>query len=202
MINYKEVQKMVQEDFNNELNVTDDLKGLSVKEIFEIQKSRTVPFAVCAFNILGNINISTILRTSVIMGAEKFFIVGRKRWDRRGTVGAQNYIDMEIHSTMENELEIDSVAVHKIITDAGYTPVVVDTFPPDEVSEYNFATKEYPDKPCLVFGNEGLGLPDNFMALCDNKITIPQYGVMRSLNVSVAAGIVINHVSNLMRSRP
>lgn len=204
MLNYKEKQKEVQAAFDNELNVTDDLKSLTTEEIKEIQKSRTVPFAVCAFNILGNINVSTILRTSVVVGAEKFFIVGRKKWDRRGTVGAQNYIDLEVHSTMKDDLEVDSQAIYDIIVNAGYMPVAVDTCEPDEVWKYHFMNRFYhPNltgyKTCLVFGNEGLGLPQDFLDMCKNKITIPQYGVMRSLNVSTAAGIVMWHVSNSMR---
>lgn len=204
-IDYKELQKQVQSDFDNELNVTDDLKGLSLEEIQAIQKSRTVPFAVCAFNILGNINISTMVRTAVIVAAEKFFIVGRKKWDRRGTVGAQNYIDLEVHSTMSDELEVDSRAIYDIIVNAGYRPIAVDTCEPDKIWKYHFQNKFYNPtltgfKPCFVFGNEGLGLPQDFLDLCEeDKITIPQFGVMRSLNVSTAAGIVMWHVSNNMR---
>ena len=199
-IDYKELQKQVQADFDNELNVTDDLKGLTLEEIQAIQKSRTVPFAVCAFNILGNINISTMVRTAVITGAEKFFIVGRKKWDRRGTVGAQNYIDLEVHSTMSNELEVNSQEIYDIITSAGYIPLPVDTCPPEMIKKFHFKGLDYgEEKYCLVFGNEGLGLPQDFIDLCGDFITIPQYGVMRSLNVSTAAGIIMYHVSDYLR---
>jgi tRNA G18 (ribose-2'-O)-methylase SpoU len=43
----------------------------------------------------------------------------------------------------------------------------------------------------LVFGNEVSGVSDDVLALADYCIEIPQFGAKHSLNVSVAAGIVI-----------
>ena len=202
MINYKEFRESVQKDFDNELNVTDDLKGLSPAEVQDVQRSRSLPYAVCALNVTGNINISTMVRTAVIFGAERFFLMGRKVWDKRGTVGAQNYIDMTVESAMKNEVEIDAVKVYSTIVAAGYRPIVVDTCEPEMVQHYNFTRPEYNPvycgyKSCLIFGNEGLGLPQDLIDLCgEDKVTIPQIGVMRSLNVSTAAGIIMWHVAN------
>ncbi|MDQ1267043.1 MAG: rRNA (guanosine2251-2-O)-methyltransferase, partial [Bacteroidota bacterium] len=44
---------------------------------------------------------------------------------------------------------------------------------------------------CLVLGNELTGLDDEVLNLCDDAIEIPMHGVKHSLNVSVAAGIVV-----------
>jgi tRNA G18 (ribose-2'-O)-methylase SpoU len=47
-------------------------------------------------------------------------------------------------------------------------------------------------KVCLVVGSESFGLPKEMLKEVDAPIvTISQYGVMRSLNVSVATGIVL-----------
>jgi tRNA G18 (ribose-2'-O)-methylase SpoU len=40
-------------------------------------------------------------------------------------------------------------------------------------------------------GNEISGIDDYVLAVCDDSIEIPMYGLKHSLNVSVAAGIVI-----------
>ena len=40
-------------------------------------------------------------------------------------------------------------------------------------------------------GAEDTGIPAEHLALCDNWVAIPQYGHIGSLNVSVAAGILI-----------
>ncbi|MDD2794157.1 MAG: RNA methyltransferase [Sediminibacterium sp.] len=46
-------------------------------------------------------------------------------------------------------------------------------------------------KTALVLGNEVEGVSDDALALCDGCIEIPQMGSKHSLNVSVAAGIVL-----------
>lgn len=48
----------------------------------------------------------------------------------------------------------------------------------------------------FMLGNEGQGLSPKQMALCDRFVYIPQYGVgTASLNVAVAASIVLHHFS-------
>ncbi len=44
---------------------------------------------------------------------------------------------------------------------------------------------------CWVFGDEGKGISTAILKLCDDKTAIPMYGQIQSLNVSVAAGIVL-----------
>lgn len=48
-------------------------------------------------------------------------------------------------------------------------------------------------KYALVFGNEVSGVSDEVLGLCDGAIEIPQSGTKHSLNVSVAAGVVLWH---------
>jgi tRNA G18 (ribose-2'-O)-methylase SpoU len=43
----------------------------------------------------------------------------------------------------------------------------------------------------VVFGNEATGVSANILERCDGFLEIPQYGMKHSLNVSVAAGIVL-----------
>lgn len=43
----------------------------------------------------------------------------------------------------------------------------------------------------LILGDEGTGVPDDLLALCDEKVRIPLHGQISSLNVSVAAGILL-----------
>lgn len=45
----------------------------------------------------------------------------------------------------------------------------------------------------LIVGNEGGGVSDEFMALADIKVKIPMKGQIESLNVAVAAGILMFH---------
>jgi 23S rRNA (guanosine2251-2'-O)-methyltransferase len=46
-------------------------------------------------------------------------------------------------------------------------------------------------KLLLIFGNEVEGVSPDVLAICDACIEIPQFGMKHSLNVSVAAGMVL-----------
>ena len=47
------------------------------------------------------------------------------------------------------------------------------------------------EKIAVVFGNEVEGVQGELLKLCDGCIEIPQFGMKHSLNISVAAGIVL-----------
>jgi tRNA G18 (ribose-2'-O)-methylase SpoU len=47
----------------------------------------------------------------------------------------------------------------------------------------------------VIFGNEVEGVSAEAVARCDAAVEIPQYGTKHSLNVSVAAGIVLYHLA-------
>ena len=47
------------------------------------------------------------------------------------------------------------------------------------------------DKYAIVLGNEVKGVQQEVVDLCDGCVEIPQFGTKHSLNVSVAAGIVL-----------
>ena len=43
----------------------------------------------------------------------------------------------------------------------------------------------------LIMGNEITGVDEEVIKCCDFSLEIPMYGIKHSLNVSIAAGIVI-----------
>lgn len=52
-----------------------------------------------------------------------------------------------------------------------------------------------PDRLGLVLGCEGTGLPPDWVSLCDRRLTIPMRPGAESLNVAVATGILLYHVT-------
>ena len=55
----------------------------------------------------------------------------------------------------------------------------------------NFKNIKYPNKTCLIIGNEGDGLSRIVRESCDFIVSIPMTGKVNSLNASVAAGILM-----------
>ena len=60
----------------------------------------------------------------------------------------------------------------------------------------NYFNVEIPEKVALIVGNEGSGIDSNILALADKIVKIPIYGRAESLNVSVAAGILMYQIRN------
>ena len=63
-----------------------------------------------------------------------------------------------------------------------------------EKGDYNYTDGQYTDPVCIIMGAEDKGVSYDHLALCDEWIKIPMTGKIESLNVSVAAGILIYEV--------
>lgn len=60
-----------------------------------------------------------------------------------------------------------------------------------EKSDYDYTQANYADPLCIIMGAEDTGVAAEQLELCDERVRIPLYGHIESLNVSVAAGILI-----------
>ena len=107
------------------------------------------------------------------------------------------------HSTAKNATRWVEIKRHTSTTtcfdhlkERGFT--IVGTFPPGD-GVVPFTEIELPDKLCLAMGCEAHGLTDEARALCDLKVTIPQYGFTQSLNVSVSMALLLGHYTRLYR---
>lgn len=174
-------------------NVRDECRGLSVEEIRTNHQPK-LGFAVALMNVDGGLNIGSIIRTSVIFGADVVYIVGKRRFDRRSTVGSHNYIRMEF-------IDDDVNKFHETVTNDGYNPICIEQggqsiYDPSifivngmtQESKYN--EFQYLNRPCIMFGSEKEGISQSYLDRYPSY-SIPQLGCMRSLNVASAAAIVI-----------
>lgn len=179
---------------SNTFNVRDDLKELELEEIQKISKDNALPFAVAALNVDGDLNLGTMIRNAVIFGAERFFIFGRRKYDKRSTVGAHNYIDITKMDLDIDDLTKESIdAFYSALHTRSYTPIFI------EVEGENFRTLDFSVRrtylrPCFVFGSEHGGIPDDLIQPHSQVASIPQHGVLRSLNVSSASSIIMHKV--------
>lgn len=175
------------------LNVQDKYQALEVSEIQNIQLLNTLPYSIALFNVDYDINISTIIRSACTFGATRVLIFGKRRFDLRGCVGSQNYIQIVKCGGLKDDESIDFDHFYDVMEDMNLTPVYIETGDWNSIDTFDVTNYEV-SNACLVFGNERQGIPQELMNK-DNTFCIPQVGVMRSLNVGVAASIAMYEVS-------
>jgi tRNA G18 (ribose-2'-O)-methylase SpoU len=63
----------------------------------------------------------------------------------------------------------------------------------DDPAAEPLAASHSPDRLALLFGNEAQGLGQDYVALCQRRVTIPMHLGTDSLNVAVAAAVFLYH---------
>lgn len=71
----------------------------------------------------------------------------------------------------------------------GYNVVAV-----SEKADFNYTRGDYTVPTALIMGAEDVGIAPHIMKMCDTKVSIPMFGKIGSLNVSVAAGVMMYEV--------
>lgn len=77
----------------------------------------------------------------------------------------------------------------KFLKESGFKVVAV-----SEKANINYTLSDYTVPTALVMGAEDKGISPQVMELCDEKVSIPMFGHIGSLNVSVAAGVLMYEV--------
>jgi tRNA G18 (ribose-2'-O)-methylase SpoU len=187
MVNYANIIA----DTNSKMfNVRDEFKNNTVEQNVEICRKDRLPFSVGVINITGDLNIGMMIRSASLFGAEKFYIFGRKKFDKRSTVGAENYIDI-VQYVFDDPIHADQAIADKlkeVKAKMGHTIVLCDT---GGIEMSSKATWSLHKNPLFLFGSESHGIPKAVSDAFNIKVSIPQRGVMRSFNVSAAFSIII-----------
>lgn len=197
--NYAEI---IQQTASQHYNVRDEYKNNTVEQNIAIQRSHTRKFSVGAINITGELNIGMMLRSACLMGAENFYIFGRKKFDRRSTVGAENYINI-VQFTYDNPLTADQEMATDIgrlkdkhlliLCEQGGNELRKNLWSPSYMSPDVVKSTFEDAHPLFLFGSESHGVSQSIIDLVPPvaRITIPQVGVLRSFNVSAAMNIIV-----------
>jgi 23S rRNA (guanosine2251-2'-O)-methyltransferase len=135
-------------------------------------------------NVTDMGNIGAITRTAYALGIDLLIITGIKelKWDRVIRTSAGAAIDMRI-KVFQNILELINILKTK-----NYKIVGSDTNGKCKI--------EKTEKIALIMGSEGEGLSKRVKEKLDEILTIEMKRDFDSLNVSVAAGILIDRITN------
>lgn len=77
----------------------------------------------------------------------------------------------------------------RFLKESGFNIVAV-----SEKADINYTTVDYTRPTALVLGAEDTGISSEVLKMCDTFVSIPMFGNIESLNVSVAAGILMYEV--------
>lgn len=192
-------QKMIKEDMSkslSHLNVHDHLKGLPVPVIRTICDNDRVPWSTCILNVTGELNTGTIIRNALLTGSKEVIILGRRKIDKRGTVGSENYINVDRIDALERDgVTINLDKFWEVMNDKGLLPVFVEQggtmLPKVDWKEWKDIADNQNKNICLVFGNENRGIPQELLTNYPYIVSIPQRGAIRSYNVGCSSAIVM-----------
>ncbi len=157
----------------------------------KINKTKNKPEVILILpDIRSAINVGSIFRTADAAGVGKIYLTGytprptdtfgRIQKDiAKSALGAETWIPWEYKKSV-------SALISKLQKD-GYSIVALEQ---DEKS-IDYKKFKTPTKMALIVGSEVEGLNKKIVNTCDSVIEIPMYGKKESLNVGVAAGIVL-----------
>ena len=170
------------QDYNGtNRNVANKYKNWINEEIrADLQKHRSECVNIF-INLSGDFNKASAIRSHNAFLGKEVYIVGRRRYDVRGAVGTNHY-ETIYHADNLQEV-IDKLHIE------GYTVFAVDNI--EQYNPINIFDVQFPAKSAFVYGEEGDGLSEENIQLCDKMIYIQQYGSVRSLNVASAASIIM-----------
>ncbi|MDY5585473.1 MAG: TrmH family RNA methyltransferase [Arcanobacterium sp.] len=161
-------------------NVVDKYRYWTIEAIkADLAKTRTT-LHIAIENLEHDLNIGSIVRTGNAFNVGGAHIVGRKKWNRRGALVTDRYMDVYHHATPDELFEW--------ARENDYTVVAVDNMPGSTQLEETIL----PQRCILVFGQESNGITPELLAQCEKAVYIPQFGSTRSMNVAAAAAIAIH----------
>jgi 23S rRNA (guanosine2251-2'-O)-methyltransferase len=161
----------------------DELDRKTVQEFKEAEKN---PVIAVLDNIRSMHNVGSVFRTADAFLLEGVCLCGYTpqpphRDINKTALGATDSVDwiyLDETVTAVNQLKERGFKVYAIEQVEG------------SISLEKFKVNA-DEKIAVVFGNEVDGVHEEVIKLCDGCIEIPQYGMKHSLNISVAAGIVL-----------
>ena len=161
------------------------MDALNRKTVEEFKRSEKTPVIAVLENIRSSYNVGSVFRT-----ADAFLISGiclcgftpqpPHRDIHKTALGATDSVDWLYY-----EHTVDAVLALKA---RGYKVLAI------EQTEGSILLNEYVHSntpTAFVFGNEVDGVADDVLQVCDGVIEIPQWGMKHSLNISVAAAVVL-----------
>jgi len=158
-------------------------------------------FYLIAHNIRSLYNVGSFFRTADAFGVKKIFLTGYTGTPKnfrleKTALGAEKLVAWEYRNRLKpvlDKLKQDGV---RIVALENNVPLSL-TLPREGGGKIFMTLNKFKPKfpLALLLGEEVAGIKKPYLKMCDNIVEIPMQGKKESLNVAVAAGIAMYHIS-------
>ena len=150
----------------------------------QVLSKRQPDLTVVLENVFDPHNISAVMRTCDAVGIQDIFILNtkippHKKWGAKSSSSAAKWLS--IHQFTNTEACFAELRKR-------YTKIYTTHLAVDSVGLYQLNLAE---SVALVFGNEHSGVSEEIIGMADGNFIIPQVGIIRSLNISVACAVTL-----------
>ena len=150
--------------------------------IENVLAKRQSDLTVVLENVFDPHNISAVMRSCDAVGIQEIFVLTtkipkHKKWGERSSSSAAKWLTVHQYDNAQECFE------H---LRRGYDQILTTHLSGDAVSLYEL---ELTKRTALVFGNEHSGVSEEIREMADGNFIIPQVGMIRSLNISVACAV-------------
>lgn len=154
------------------------------QKIEKVLSKRQNDLTVVLENVFDPHNISAVMRSCDAVGVQEIYVLNtklprHKKWGARSSSSAAKWLS--IHQFEDQE------ACFKAIR-ARYSSIFTTHLSSGAVSLHDI---DFTPSIALVFGNEHSGVSEEIRNMADGNFIIPQVGMIRSLNISVACAVTL-----------
>jgi tRNA (guanosine-2'-O-)-methyltransferase len=151
---------------------------------------RTMHFTVATEDVYQLHNTSAVIRSCDVFGIQEVSIVeeqNTKRIDREIAMGAQKWVDLNRYNSVKSCITDLKAKGYQIVATTPHT------------NDCDLEDFDVSKKSCFFFGRETEGLSQEVLNAADVFLKIPMVGFTESLNISVSAAIILQHVTSKLK---
>lgn len=154
------------------------------EKIHAVLDKRQPDLTVVLENVFDPHNISAVMRTCDAVGIQEIHVLNtrippHKKWGAKSSSSADKWLTIYQHT--------DARECFSILRKR-YPTILTTHLSADAVSLHKL---NLTGPTALVFGNEHEGVSEEIRNLADGNFKIPQVGIIRSLNISVACAVTL-----------
>jgi tRNA (guanosine-2'-O-)-methyltransferase len=152
--------------------------------LLAVLNKRQSDLTVVLENVFDPHNISAVMRTCDAVGVQEVYVLNtkiprHKKWGAKSSSSAAKWLT--VHQFTDAEACFAALRQK-------YDRILTTHLSSDAVNLYEI---DFTSRIALVFGNEHSGVSEEIRAMADGNFIIPQVGIIKSLNISVACAVTL-----------